>query len=494
MTSEQEELENWGLIPRLHFAIVWFGMKSDKRDFVKAKGETEMKHTNDLGKDPVWQLVIKLAVPAMIAQLVNVLYSIIDRMYIGNIKEIGDVALAGVGVCGPIVTLLSSFGTLVGLGGSILLAMRLGEKKQKEASQILANSFFLLILFSVVLTVLFLLTKNQLLRWFGASETTFQYANTYMTIYTIGTFFAIMALGLNYFITCQGFATIGMMTVVIGAVSNILLDPLFIFGFHLEVAGAAIATVLSQMISFAFALLFLFGKKIPVHITFGGYSANIMKKIIALGLSPFLILATDSVILIVMNAMLQRYGGAAEGDLYVSCNTIIQSYLLLITGPMVGISGGTQAIISYNYGARASKRIRSAEKWILLMCLAFTTVMTLVSRLAPQYFVRVFTDNPEHIRLSIWGIQTVTMAVIPLSFQYVFVDGLTALGRTKTALSLSMFRKSIYCLFTVIFPMLFLTKGTFYAEPVADVISACVSTAVFFMVFEKHLAARESAR
>lgn len=451
-----------------------------------------MKRTNDLGKDPVWSLVVKLAVPTMIAQLVNVLYSIVDRMYIGNISGIGEVALAGVGVCGPIVTLLSSFGTLIGIGGSILVAMKLGEKRQKEASQILANSFLMLVIFSAILTVLFMITKGHLLRWFGASDTTFVYANTYMTIYTLGTFFAIMALGLNYFITCQGYAAIGMLTVVIGAISNIILDPLFIFAFHLDVAGAAIATVLSQMISCAFAITFLFRKSIPVHITFGGYSLKIMKKIISLGLSPFLILASDSVILIVMNTVLQKAGGPTSGDLYVSCNTIIQSYLLLITGPLVGITGGTQAIISFNYGARESKRIRTAEKYILILSLVFTTFMTVVSRLVPQYFVQIFTDNPEHIKLSIWGIKTITLAIIPLSFQYALIDGLTALGRTKTALCLSMFRKSIFALFTVVFPIYFTAKGTFFAEPVADVISACVTTTVFLLVFERHLAARES--
>ena len=451
-----------------------------------------MKHTNDLGKDSIWSLVIRLAIPAMIAQLVNVLYSIVDRMYIGNIKEIGDIALAGVGVCGPIVTLLSSFGTLIGIGGSILVAMKLGEKKQKEASQIFANSFCMLVVCSAVLTIVFMLMKGQLLRWFGASDATFVYANTYMTIYTLGTFFAIMALGLNYFITCQGYATIAMATVVVGAISNILLDPIFIFALRLDVAGAAIATVISQMVSCGFALGFLMRKSLPVHLTFGGYSISIMKKIIALGLSPFLILATDSIILIVMNTVLQKYGGAAEGDLYVSCNTIIQSYFLLITGPMVGITGGTQAIISYNYGAKESGRIRKAEKCILLMCLIFTTIMTVVSRLAPQYFVRIFTDNSENIRLSIWGIRTVTLAIIPLSFQYVFVDGLTALGRTKTALSLSMLRKSMYCIFTIVLPAFLTTKGTFYAEPAADLISACISTAVFLLVFEKHLAQREA--
>lgn len=206
-----------------------------------------MKRGNDLGKDPIGRLVLRLAVPTMIAQFVNILYSIIDRMYIGNISEIGDLALAGVGICGPVVTLLSSFGTLIGLGGSILMAMRQGERNEKRARQLMANSFLMLIAVSVILTVSFLLLKDHLLIWFGASDVTFVYADTYMTIYTAGTFFALMAIGLNYFITCQGFANVGMATVLTGAITNIILDPVFIFAFDMGVAGAAVATVISQM-------------------------------------------------------------------------------------------------------------------------------------------------------------------------------------------------------------------------------------------------------
>lgn len=453
-----------------------------------------MKITTDLGKDSVRSLVLRLAVPAMIAQFVNVLYSIIDRMYIGHIPVEGALALAGVGVCGPIVTLLSSFGTLVGLGGSILMGIRLGEKNYKKAKQILSNSFLLLCFFSLLLTALFLLSKEYLLMWFGASETTFSYANTYMTIYTAGTFFALMAAGLNYFINCQGFPVIGMATVLIGAVTNIILDPVFIFGFHLNVAGAAIATVISQLASCIFALWFLFGKKVHVKITFGQYSLRVMGKIIYLGLSPFLILATDSIILIVMNTVLQKYGGPSQGDMLITCATIAQSYLLLITAPMIGISGGTQAILSYNYGARQTARVKSAEKTILRLMLIFTTAMFLISRFAPQYFVQLFTSDASYMDFSVWGIRTYTLMIIPLSFQYVFVDGLTALERTKTALSLSVFRKSLYIACTVLLPRFFTARSAFYAEPVSDIISSTLSTIVFLLIIDKHLLRREQMK
>ena len=356
-----------------------------------------MKQSTDLGKDKVPLLVLKLAVPSMIAQFVTVLYSIIDRMFIGNIKEIGDIALAGVGVCGPIVTLLTSFGTLIGLGGSILMAMRMGAGLKKEAESILAHSFAMLIIFSGILTLLFMLTKNHLLNWVGASPLTFPYANTYMTIYTAGTFFALMAIGLNYFITCQGFPAVGMFTVLIGALTNIVLDPVFIFLLDMGVAGAAWATVIAQFASCAFAFCFLIGKKVPIKIIRlkkEMFSKNITARIMGLGLSPFLILATDSVIIIVMNTVLQKYGGPKEGDLLITCATIVQSYMMLITGPMLGISSGTQAILSYNYGAKEIKRVRKAEKYILILCLCFTSFMFILSRIVPEYFIRIFTREP----------------------------------------------------------------------------------------------------
>ena len=453
-----------------------------------------MNTTTDLGTTPIKRLVLQLALPSMAAQFVNVLYSIIDRMYIGHISGDGALALAGAGVCGPVVTLLTSFGTLVGIGGSITMGIRLGEKNEKKARQVLANSFLMLCIFSLLLTVSFLLLKDQLLMLFGASDATFSYANTYLTIYTAGTFFALMATGLNYFINCQGFPLVGMTTVFIGAIANIILDPVFIFALHMGIAGAAIATVISQFLSCAFAMLFLFGKnpgkKVPVRITFGQYSSRVMKRIIALGFSPFLILATDSLILIIMNAVLQKYGGAEQGDMFITCATIAQSYLLLITAPMIGISGGTQAILSYNYGAKDIRRIKSAEKNILGVMLIFTTLMFFLSRIVPQYFVRLFTTDQTYMNFSVWAIRTYTLMIIPLSFQYVFVDGLTALECPKTGLALSVFRKSLFILSAVILPRFFSARSAFFAEPVCDGISSVISTITFLLIIEKHLQKR----
>lgn len=455
-----------------------------------------MKHQTDLGKDRIPILVLKLAIPSMIAQFVTVLYSIIDRMFIGNIKEIGDAALAGVGVCGPIVTLLTSFGTLIGLGGSILMSMRMGAGRKKQAESILAHSFAMLVLFSAVLTILFLVSKKYLLNWFGASLVTFPYADAYLTIYTAGTFFALMAIGLNYFITCQGFPAVGMITVLIGAVTNIILDPIFIFLLDMKVAGAAIATVIAQFASCAFAFCFLIGKKVPIRITLlkkQSFSPVIVQKILTLGISPFLILATDSVIIIVLNSVLQKFGGPSEGDILITCATIVQSFMMLITGPMLGISSGTQAILSYNYGAKEIKRVKKAEKYILILCLCFTTLMFVLSRIVPQYFIHIFTKDPLQLELCTWGIGVFTLMIIPLSFQYVFVDGFTALGRSKTALFLSLSRKGNYMLFTILLPILFGARSAFYAQPIADGIAAVMATVGFLLIFNKHLEKRANS-
>lgn len=449
-----------------------------------------MKLSNDLGNDSILGLVFKLAIPTMLAQLVNLLYSIIDRMYIGHIPVVGSLALAGVGICGPIVAFLSSFGTLIGLGGSIIMSIRMGEKNNEKAKQVLANSFLALSILGISLTIIFLILKNKLIMLFGASEITFSYANTYLTIYTLGSFFALMAIGLNFFITCQGFPMVGMFTVIIGAFTNILLDTIFIFGLKMGVAGAAWATVIAQFLSFLFAFLFLTSKKIIIPITFGNYSKDIIKSIIKFGFSPFFILATDSLILINLNAMLQKFGGSSQGDLLISGATIIQSYLLLITGPLIGLSGGTQPLLSYNYGAKNIKRVKEAEKYITIFALTLTTTMFFATKYIAPYFISLFTTELSLTDISLWGIKVSVLAIIPLSFQYCFVDGFTAVGRIKTAFSLSMLRKFTYMISTFLLPIFFEAKFAFFAQPICDTIGSIVSSIVFYLVFRKHLEKR----
>ena len=446
-----------------------------------------MKAQNNLGTDPIGRLVIRLAIPSMLAQFVSVLYSIVDRMFIGNLPEIGDTALAGVGVAGPIVTLLSSFASLIGIGGAPLMSIRMGEKQEDKAREIVANSFIMLLVISAVLTVAALLLKRPLLMWFGASGSTFPYADAYMTIYVCGTVFALMSTGMNQFIISQGYAKTGMFSVLIGAAANIILDPLFMFGLDMGVEGAAIATVLSQVLSCAFMLGFLFSKKPPIRITFGGYRADIMKRILAIGFAPFMIIAFDSILIITLNTVLQTYGGAEYGDMYVTCATIVQSFMLIVTMPLGGITGGTQAILGFNYGAGQPDRIKKAQKYILALSVIFTTVMFLAARLVPQYFVRLFSSNTENMELCVWAIQVFTLAVIPLAFQYTIVDGFTGMGMVKISIPLSFFRKGIFFLFVFGLPAIWGAKAVFWTEPLSDLIAGIVSSAVYLKVINRAL-------
>ena len=438
-----------------------------------------MRKTNDLGRDPVFRLVCRLAIPTMLAQLVSVLYSIVDRIYIGNIQGIGDLALAGVGVCGPIVTLLSSFASLVGLGGSPIMAMRMGEGRDREAGRVLSNSFLMLLILSGVLTTLFLLLKEHLLMWFGASDATFGYANTYLTIYTAGTFFALMATGMNSFLIAQGFSGLGMATVMLGAVLNILLDPVFIFLLDLGVKGAAIATVLSQLASCLFVLRFLFSPVPPVRITFGGYSLHTMLRILLTGLTPFVIIAVDNVMIIALNAVLQRYGGPEQGDLLVAAATVAQSFMLVVTMPLGGITSGTASILGYNLGAGQPRRILEAQKYTLLLSLAYTTALCLAGLLLAAPFTHIFTPDPRVSALAVTAIHIFSIGVVPLAVQYVIVDGLNGMGMMQFSLPLSFFRKAVYFAALFALPAAFGAVSTFCAETISDLIPPLV-TVLFY--------------
>lgn len=444
----------------------------------------------ELGSPGVFSTVLKLTLPAMLAQFINVLYSIVDRMYVGNIPEIGDLALAGVGVCAPISTLITSFSYLIGMGGAPLFAMSLGEGRQDNAKKILANAFFALIGISVIVSAVMLSLTRPILMTFGASEATYVYAKRYFIVCAAGAVFPIVATGLNQFIIAQGYSGIGMATIAIGAVANIALDPLFIFVFHLDAMGAAIATVFSQFLSFAFVLLFLRLKQTKVRLSLHGFSGRIIAKTLKLGLSPFLIMATDSLIIIVSNAMLQKYGGT-DGDMWITVSTVVQAFFSLITMPMLGISTGSQPVLSFNYGAKNEALIKKAVKIILSMCIVFTVVMFALSFAVAAPFVSLFTKDPEIARHSVWGIRVFMIGVIPLAFQYALVDSLTALGQPQYSVVLSLFRKLVVFLgCTLLLPVFFGAQSIFFAEPASDALSAIVSTAVFLIVFPKILKKR----
>ncbi|MEG2698508.1 MAG: MATE family efflux transporter, partial [Ruthenibacterium sp.] len=397
---------------------------------------------------------------------------------------------AGVGVCGPIVTLLGSFASLVGLGGSPQMAMRMGEGNHKEAERILSNSFLMLLALSAVLTTVFLLLKRHLLMWFGASEITFPFANTYLTIIAAGTFFALLSAGMNSFLICQGYPGLGMATVMLGAVLNIVLDPIFIFVLHLGVAGAAIATVLSQMVSCLFVLCALKRRSMPVQLHFGGFSRRIMTRIMMFGLSPFLIIASDSVLFIVLNTVLQRYGGPGEGDILVTCATIVQSYYLLICMPLGGITAGSQPIVSFNYGAAKPKRILTAIKVVVGLCLGFCLLMTIATYTLSPLFVRLFTSSTDIAPRAVYFIKIYTLMILPLAVQYALVDEITAMGHLRLALFCSMFRKGLFLAAVLLLPMLFGAQAVFFSEPIVDFTAALLTSFLFLRYIPQRLQER----
>lgn len=451
-----------------------------------------MKKENDLGRDKISSLVFRIALPSMLAQFVSVLYSIVDRIYIGNIPGTGDIALAGVGVCGPVVTMVGSAAFLIGIGGSPLMSIRLGEKNIKAAERILANSFLSLCVISVILMAVVVPLAAPMLRVFGASSVTLPYSTEYFLTYMMGTPFALLSVGMNQFVICQGYAKKGMKSVMIGAVSNIILDPIFIFLFDMGVKGAAIATVISQIASCVYVLSFLFGKKVPVKITFSGYSFKIIRKILVLGFSPFAIIALDNVMIIAMNSVLQHYGGPEQGDMLVTCATIVQSLMLVVTMPLGGITGGTQTILGYNYGARDTRRVKKAQKYIFLMCVAFTGIMFVLAWTCGIYFVRLFTGDPVLIEETMKAVRICTLAIIPLGIQYEIVDGFTAIGQVRFSLPLSFWRKGIYFAAIFLLPMFFGAKAVFYAEPLSDIIGPVVSLIIYLIFMKKILKKREN--
>lgn len=440
-----------------------------------------MKIENDLGRDDIRRLVLRLAIPSMLAQFINVLYSVVDRIYIGNIPVIGETALAGVGVSGPIVTLISAFAYLVGLGGSPLMSIRMGEGQDEKAKKILANSFWMIVGLSAVLTLVLFVFKREILTRFGASETILPYAESYFTIYLLGTVFALLSIGMNQFIICQGFARIGMISVALGAVTNIVLDPVFIFVFDMGVAGAAFATVLSQFASAAFVLRFLRGNRVLLRLEFECPQVKTVCKIALMGLSPFLIIAFDNVLIISLNTVIQMYGGA-EADMLLTCTTIVQSFMLIVTMPLGGITSGTGAILGFNFGAGRPDRIRSAQKYITLLAVVQCSIMFLFSRTLSQYFVYLFTRNESYVELTVWAIRVYTMGIIPLAVQYEVVDGFTGMGVPSVAISLSMFRKLLYLVSVFLIPVFAGVENVFYAEVVSDFGGTTVSVIVYLLL------------
>lgn len=425
-------------------------------------------------------LILNLAIPAVIAQLINVLYNIVDRMYIGHIPEIGAQALTGLGVTFPIIMIVSAFSSFAGAGGAPLASIELGRGNREGAEKILGNAVTMLLFFSVVLTLFFQITKRPLLYLFGASDNTIEYASQYLSIYLMGTIFVQLTLGLNMFITSQGRAKIAMLSVLIGAVTNIVLDPIFIFVCNMGVRGAALATILSQALSTLWVLRFLTGPQTAIRIRLENLipSRRIVLRVAALGISPFIMQATESLITIVFNSGLQFYGG----DLYVGSMTVMQSVMQLVVVPVQGFTQGCQPIISFNYGAGQNDRVRSTYRIVILTTLIITSVCTLLVICFPGFFGGMFSDNPELIALVERCMPIYMFGMFIFGLQMGCQSAFMGLGQAKISLFLALLRKVILLVpLAIILPRFFGVIGIYYAEPVADILSAVTAGTLFLI-------------
>lgn len=441
----------------------------------------------NLGDGNIKSLLFKLALPAIIAQLVNVLYNIVDRIFIGRIPN-GGIAMAGVGVAFPIIMIVAAFSALIGSGGAPIAAIKMGEKKNDEAEKIMSNSFGALVIIGLVMTIGFLIFKEPLLWAFGASEATISYASEYLGIYLIGTVFVQIALGMNPFVNTQGFAKIGMATVIIGAVINIILDPILIFGFGLGVKGAALATVIGQLVSAIWVLKFLFGKKSTLKIRKEHIipKFKILLPIVALGVSPFIMQATESLVIIIMNNQLLKFGG----DLAVGAMTIMSSIMQIIILPLIGLSQGAQPIISYNFGAEKLDRVKKTFKLLIISCLVYSTVMWLLLMMSPGMFVRIFNNDPQLLEITSWSIKIFFAGILIYGAQVGCQQTFLALGQAKISLVLALLRKIILLIpLALLLPMIFENKlaGVLMAEPAADIIAATITIIAFAIFYKKQL-------
>lgn len=449
----------------------------------------------DLGSGKVSKLLLSLALPTITSQIVNMLYNLVDRIYIGHMQPVdtvGKLALTGVGVCLPIIVVISAFAALLAMGGAPRASIQEGRGNPKEAERIMGNCLTMLVAASVVLTVVLQLFARDLLLLFGASENTIDYAAAYMGIYSLGTVFVQVTLGMNAYITAQGFTTISMRTTLIGAGLNIVLDPIFIFGLDMGVRGAALATILSQAVSAAWVLCFLTGGKTKWRLRRKNLrpQASVVLPCLALGLSPFIMQSTESLIAVCFNSSLLKYGG----DLAVGAMTVLTSIMQLAMMPLQGLTQGAQPIISYNYGAQNSLRVREAFRCLLLACVTYSMTMWVLVQLMPQMFAGIFTPNAELQAYAAWALRIYMAATGIFGVQIACQQTFIALGNAKTSLFLAVLRKIILLIPLVyILPHFFTNKvfGVFLAEPVADVLAVCTTACMFAFQFKKSMAALE---
>lgn len=442
-----------------------------------------------LGTEPIGKLLAKLAVPTVAAQIINMLYNIVDRIYIGHIPKEGALALTGVGVCMPLIMIVTAFAAFVAYGGAPRATIFMGKGDNKTAEKILGNCFIVQIIISVLLTAALLLWNRDFLLAFGASENTIDYGVAYMNIYALGTIFVQLTLGMNAFITAQGFAKTGMLSVLIGAVINIVLDPVFIFGFHMGVRGAALATIMSQAVSCIWVLLFLFGKKTHLKIKTDNMKLEraIVLPCLALGLSNFVMQASESVISVCFNSSLLRYGG----DIAVGAMTILTSVMQFAMLPMQGLGQGAQPIISYNYGAGNVKRVKGAFKLLLKCSLIYSCLLWLFVMIFPQGFASMFTSDADLLSYTQMALRIYMGSMLLFGIQMACQMTFIAIGNAKASILVAVMRKFILLIPLIyIMPHIFTAdkaRAVYMAEPVADFFAVCFTAVLFYFQFRKAL-------
>lgn len=440
-----------------------------------------------LGTQPIGRLLLKLALPTVAAQLINMLYNIVDRMYIGHIKDVGALALTGVGVCMPLIMIISAFAALVGNGGAPRASIYIGKKDTDAAQKILGNCFSLQIIISIILTIILLIGNKTFLLAFGASENTISYAVNYMNIYAIGTIFVQLTLGMNAFITAQGFAKTGMLSVLIGAVANIILDPVFIFGMNMGVRGAALATIISQALSCIWVLSFLFGKKTFLKIKPENLRlhAKIILPCVALGSSLFIMQASESIISVCFNSSLLKYGG----DIAVGAMTILTSVMQFAMLPLQGLGQGAQPIMSYNYGAKNNDRVRKTFRLLLKVSFGYSIVLWAIVMLLPQMFAMMFTSDNALLSFTSQALRIYMASMFMFGIQIACQMAFNALGKAKDSIIVAVMRKFILLIPLIyIMPAIFKanqTNAVYMAEPVADFIAVCFTAILFAFEFKK---------
>ena len=449
-----------------------------------------MKDDKDfLGTEPVGKLLLKLALPTVAAQLINMLYNIVDRIYIGHIPKVGSLALTGVGVCMPIIMIVSAFAALVSTGGAPRASIAMGKGDKEEAEHILGNCFSMQIIVSLVLTAILLLWNRPFLLAFGASENTIQYAVDYMNIYAIGTIFVQLTLGMNAFITAQGFAKTGMLSVLIGSVINIVLDPILIFGFDMGVRGAALATIISQTCSCIWVLTFLFGKKTTLRIQkkYMLLKPAICLPTLALGLATFIMQASESIISVCFNSSLLKYGG----DIAVGAMTILTSVMQFAMLPLQGLGQGAQPIISYNYGARNASRVKAAFKLLLKVDLLYAAILWITVQVFPRAFASLFTTDPALLDYTGSALRIYFAVLVIFGVQMACQMTFTSLGKAAASITVAVMRK-----FVLLIPLIYImpailtsnqTMAVYMAEPIADILAVTFTAILFTFQFRKAL-------